>query len=987
MTCFRGVLTVFVLAVSGHAQSVSRPEADNSILAELKSFELSPGYRVNLFADEHDGIANPVCMNWDPAGRLWVLCTLAYPQAKPLDHSNDRLLILEDTSGDGRADQTIVFADGLDMPTGFALGDGGAYIGEGNDLIHVKDTDGDDKADTHRVVLTGFGTGDTHQNINSFTWSPGGELLFCQGLHAFSRVETPWGISRLDEHGSWRLRPKTLQLHAYRRTSGGGNPWGMAFGTWGEPFIKSNGPGISELLPSLVQVGYTASYWGGEMKIGQTRIKSMILEWAESPHLPEAIHGDLLVAGYFAHVIDRFKWDVDGSGHRLENMPPLIRSSHRAFRPVDIRIGPDGAIYIADWFNPIIGHYQASLRHPDRDKTHGRVWRVTATGRPLAKAPVLSTLDAPGLCRHLASSWRYVRYQAKRCLADLPAGEVIPALSTWIDQLDAEDPDLEHHLFEALGVFESQEVINRPLLERLLQAKDYRARAYATRVVGRWGDRLEAPLRLLDQCIVDEHPRVRLEAIVACSDIRSAESMVVAAKASSQPLDRFARYALTKTSHALAPHWRPALAKGGIHFEQPEHLGFVLRAYGGKDVVAAVRALLESPEAAPGISAGLMVLLVEIGTPGDLRWVLDRAADEPTVLDALIQAARVRGLKPDGDLVASLTQLLGNGNQAIRTRAIRLAGDWKIEALTERVRQIFANGQAPVAARAFALEALGSLEGRKALDGVLATVNDPAPGLRRSALRTLCELDLPLAAKTANRLLRKAVDDEGVHAIVLPFLGHKEGPASLAIELASAPVPPGLATRIRSALGAAGRFDAALDKVLRSSTDRHAVGLPAYSASYVEALSTEVRNSGNPAKGAKVYASAGLSCVACHKLGQEGGVLGPELSAVGAGVPVELLIEAVLWPRRQIKEGYSATMLTTKAGRVIGGYVQREDKQQIVIRDAATGETQVVPVQQVAQRQDAGTLMPPGLTAGLLRSDLRDLIRFLADQKGSGPRP
>jgi len=463
--------------------------------------------------------------------------------------------------------------------------------------------------------------------------------------------------------------------------------------------------------------------------------------------------------------------------------------------------------------------------------------------------------------------------------------------------------------------------------------------------------------------------------------------MVVAAKASSQPLDRFTRYALTKTSHALAPHWRPALEKGGIQFEQPEHLGFVLRAYGGKDVVAAVRALLESPEAAPGTSAGLMVLLVEIGTSGDLRWVLDRAADEPTVLDALIQATRVRGLRPDGDLAASLTPLLGNGNPAIRTRAIRLAGDWKLEALTERVRQIFADGQAPVVARAFALEALGSLEGRKALDGVLATVNDPAPGLRHAALRTLCELDLPLAAKTANRLLRKAVDDAGVQAVVLPFLGHKEGSASLALELATAPVPPGLATRIRSALGAAGRFDAALDKVLRASTDGQAVGLPPYSASYVEALSAEVRKSGDPAKGAKVYASAGLSCVACHKMGQEGGVLGPELSAVGAGVSVELLIEAVLWPRRQIKEGYSATTLTTKAGRVISGYVQREDKQQIVIRDAATGETQVIPVRQVAQRQDAGTLMPPGLTAGLLRSDLRDLIRFLADQKGSGPRP
>ena len=130
-------------------------------------------------------------------------------------------------------DKTTIFADGLNMPTGFSLGHGGAYIGQGNDLLHLEDTDGDNKADSRRVLLTGFGTGDTHQNINSFTWSPGGELLFCQGLHAFSRVETPWGISRLDEHGSWRLRPRRLQLHGFRRTSDGGNPWGIAFGNWG----------------------------------------------------------------------------------------------------------------------------------------------------------------------------------------------------------------------------------------------------------------------------------------------------------------------------------------------------------------------------------------------------------------------------------------------------------------------------------------------------------------------------------------------------------------------------------------------------------------------------------------------------------------------------------------------------------------------------------------------------------------------------------
>ncbi|MDA7910382.1 sorbosone dehydrogenase, partial [bacterium] len=132
--------------VAQNPLSVSKPETDNTVAGELKSFTLADGYEANLFADETDGVANPVCMAWDPAGRLWVLVTSAYPQPKPSDKPQDKLLILSDTNGDGRADKTIVFADGLNMPTGFALGQGGAYLGQGNDLLHLKDTDGDDKA-------------------------------------------------------------------------------------------------------------------------------------------------------------------------------------------------------------------------------------------------------------------------------------------------------------------------------------------------------------------------------------------------------------------------------------------------------------------------------------------------------------------------------------------------------------------------------------------------------------------------------------------------------------------------------------------------------------------------------------------------------------------------------------------------------------------------------------------------------------------------
>ena len=122
--------------------SVSSPEADNSPAAEMASFQLDERLQVNLFADESHGIANPVCFEWDAHDRLWVLCTWAYPQVKPNARPNDKLIILEDRDGNGRADHSSVFMDGLDMPTGFALGHGGVYIGEGHDLIHAKDTDG-----------------------------------------------------------------------------------------------------------------------------------------------------------------------------------------------------------------------------------------------------------------------------------------------------------------------------------------------------------------------------------------------------------------------------------------------------------------------------------------------------------------------------------------------------------------------------------------------------------------------------------------------------------------------------------------------------------------------------------------------------------------------------------------------------------------------------------------------------------------------------
>jgi mono/diheme cytochrome c family protein len=302
-----------------------------------------------------------------------------------------------------------------------------------------------------------------------------------------------------------------------------------------------------------------------------TSPKTTALEFIGTRALPDDIQGTVLIGGYFGAVAELHRLHDDGSGFRSTQLPKLLKSSNAAFRPVDVSVGPDGAMYIADWFNPIIGHYQASYADPRRDKSNGRIWRITAKGRASVKQPNLAAMKPAELLEQLRSPERWTRYQAKRLLFDAPTADVLKAADDFVAKLAPTAPGYEHLLLEVIGVYESHEVTRPALLAKLLAAKDARVRAYGARVAGMWAEKLPDVAKLLSDRARDENPRVRLEAVVAASYLGKPIAAEVFTKALDLPTDKFLDYALRQSARATQPLWSPALAANQLKLSSPAH--------------------------------------------------------------------------------------------------------------------------------------------------------------------------------------------------------------------------------------------------------------------------------------------------------------------------------------------------------------------------------------------------------------------------------
>lgn len=542
----------------------------------VESCTVPEGFAIEPFADEtmFPELAKPVQLNFDNKGRLWVSCMPTYPQWKPGDPKpNDRLLIFEDTNSDGKADECKVFYDKLHCPTGFEFWNGGVLVVDQPRLLWLKDTNGDDKADQVVHLLDGWATDDTHHTCSAFEWSHGGDLHMLEGIATSTTLETPWGPYRSKgAGGAYVMDPRSLRIRQFA-LPGQYNMWCYVFNNWGQGFV-----GDGTTANQAWDTPLSGAQFGGRTGLNfifnnEGMRPALGNEFLSSRHFPDDVQGQFTYACVInMNGFPRFSLADNGGGYhgarlkKADGTPDdLIRSTDKHFRPADPQIGPDGAMWFGDWANALIGHMQYSQRDPNRDRTRGRIYRLTYPSRPLVAPVTQYGKSVTEILEQLREyEWR-TRYRARRELRDRPKEEVVSALQKWVAGLDQSDAEYDRLRTEALWIQQSHHHLDVDLLNSVLSdAQEPDARAAAVRVLADERESIPDAQTMLVRASIDQHPRVRTEAARGLSFY----SDMTAAKALMAMTGFDADYWVDYTvRHALAAHesvWRADYVTGRI---------------------------------------------------------------------------------------------------------------------------------------------------------------------------------------------------------------------------------------------------------------------------------------------------------------------------------------------------------------------------------------------------------------------------------------
>lgn len=982
--------------------------------AEREAFHLPPGFAIQLVAAEPE-IHKPMNLAFDDRGRLWVTETLEYPFPASGDvKARDGVKILSDFDEDGRARSITPFADGLNIPIGLLPMPGGrsALVHSIPRILRLEDTDGDGRADRRGPAYALFEFRDTHGMTNSFTWGFDGWIYATHGFSNDSTVQGSDGQAiRMQSGNTYRMRPDGSRLEYF--THGQVNPFGLAFDPLGNLYSADcHSKPVYQLLRGAWYPSFGKPHdglgFGPEMvqhDHGSTAIAGIVYYAADQ--FPADYRDAVYIGNVVTNRINFDKLQRHGSTYLGIAQPDFLRSDDPWFRPVDIKLGPDGALYVADFYNRIIGHYEVPLDHPGRDRERGRIWRIVyqgdgaAPGPPRldpAETPVaewIARLDHPNLTVRTFATNRLavLGESAKAALVefvDRPTSPTARAHALWA--LFRIDPD--RAIGPVLAATRAEEVIVRVHAQRILAERaewtdDVRAAsrsaladadAFVVRAaaegLGRHprGDQV-GPLLAVRLAVPAEDTHLLHSARMALRDQFLAESTWGEFPAADLPEPEARALADVMTGVPTARAATFLMAHVRKYAEARETLiSYVhhIARYGDPTATSGAIAFAgEDWRKDPGRSLAMAKAIVE-GTR-------ERGEDPAESLrDLAAEIGKVGLASDDGGLLAPLLEL---------TRALNL-GKLQPEVVQLAGRRRLADGL-----RVSAFETWAELDPAGAIRSIGAVLADPSEsdGIRDQAASLLARLNRPECLDALKAVLPTATARvQGVVAAVL--VSTPEGTKALLDSVASGKASAQLLT------------DRAVEVRLRQA-DRKAFaervaeltrGLAPAEQQVRERIQGRVLTYRKASQEGRIDLGRGAQlfekhCSACHTLAGKGGKVGPQLDGVGAR-GADRLVEDMLDPNRNVDQEFRATTLALADGQVISGLLLREEGEVLVMADAKGAESRIDRARVEERRVDPISPMPANLGDQIGDAEFSELLAFLLAQVpagtgGDAPRP
>ncbi|MFN9720548.1 MAG: PVC-type heme-binding CxxCH protein [Planctomycetota bacterium] len=939
------------------------------------------GFQVEVVASEPN-IVNPVAMTIDEKGRFWITESLEYPR-RAAGPGQDRVKILEDTDADGKADQFTIFMEGLNIPSGIAVGHGGVWVANAPDLLFVRDTDGDGKADSQEVVVTGFGRDDTHELPNSLTWGPDGWLYGLNGVFNPSQItygpknpnykagQKPWSFTC----ALFRIHPETREFQVF--CEGTSNPWGVAFNNEGDAFVSAC---VIDHLWHLTETGYYHRQ-GGPYPPFTWKIESIVshkhqkaaycgIHWYDSDAYPEQYRRRLYMGNIHGSCINSDRVERFESTYKASPEPDFLSANDTWFMPVVQKTGPDGCLYILDWYDRYHCYQDANRDPAGIDRLKGRLYRIRYKETPRAAKEDMSVLSTDALVQRLSSPNGYQRDIAQRLLTerllsgDSAAYEVRQAVEAAFVFHGSDELALR-----CLGIIMAAPKISDGTYETILQSSSSRVRAWAVRAAGEQDRISEDVSNRVFELRHDSSPIVRVQVAVAASKqsaIPAIPTLVaVLAQAGNDPL----------APRIVWQNLHPRLEHGTAEFVA--EIQKVRNAESGEYPQPVIDLL---PRAADRILSGTKP---DTGAVAQLLTILlsSKATEEPANRCLQVLTARIRSGEIAGDNLVTLraqletTLLAAMRNELSRpstASATELATSLQIDEAVQAALRIASEGTSDD----LRLRMIHALITAQRQDAVVFAERLLTPARSPEFLRRTVQAIGRIDSKDATDVLIRNMTDApaDVQPAIVEALTDRES-SSLALmalvqeqRISATVINANQAYKMLS-LKSQSLSDLVLKHwgVVRTERDPARLDL-------ISKMRDELRTAeGDPVAGREVFRKL---CAQCHRIYGEGAEVGPDITRNGRA-SFEQLLSNVFDPSLVIGAAYQGLTVVTKDGKAISGLPVEDSAQRIVLKVQGDKLDTIARVDIEEAVPSRLSLMPEGVEKQLTKQELHDLFAFI----------